>query len=72
VVDSLLKMMGYNYARDEYSITKMAPTPDVVDDEDCTALLLQNPTQKLMTTTGTTPAQQNNESGQGQNQAVQL
>jgi hypothetical protein len=35
VVDSMLKMMGYNYAQDEYLIAKM--TPDVVDDDDCSA-----------------------------------
>jgi hypothetical protein len=45
-------------------------TPDVVDDDDCSAIPLQIPTLELMTTPGTTPAQQKNEFGQGQSQAA--
>ncbi len=34
-------------------LQRWPPTPDVVDDDDCSAIPLQIPTLKLMTTTGT-------------------
>ena len=43
VEDDLYKDEEYNYARDEYLMTKTTPTPDVVDDDDCTAIQLQIP-----------------------------
>jgi hypothetical protein len=46
----------YNYARDEYLMTKTTPTPDVMDDVDCTAVPLQIPALKTMTMTVTISA----------------
>jgi hypothetical protein len=50
--------MGHNYHREEYLMTKTTPTPDAVDDDDFTAILLQIRPPKMMTMTGMISAQQ--------------
>jgi hypothetical protein len=45
----------YNYAQDEYLVMKTTPTPDVMDNDDFSAISLQIPPPKKMTMTGTIP-----------------